>query len=1512
MSRVGSHSSELNEGVESKDYPSRSRIPTEKGLNYSKQLAEKELTKSLRTWRNYIDTIKTALLDNPGLLTLQEMRQTLDANMNDLLEIKSKLLKLYDVQESEELTSRLELWDEQYSNYYSILNDRINEICMNTNKQNMTNIDRTSRSSRSSRASQSSRKAIILSKHARLKTELSFLEIENEKEVELKRIQMMKELAANQAEIEAIDKFEQEEQNIEKGSATSCKLPEQVQSPLERVREYVKEQSDSLQLSQRPMNNSNTSPQISELSQDTQIGPLNPHVSIFAPSTSPPIPNPFPRDQTTIENPPGLTERSVSQHPTTDVPHSQHVHGFHQSNPLYTVSTDTRNPFTSSTYPRVTVPTPSTQPNPAMTYPQPNPGSTSHGQPRTASDEPLTRLADLLSERRIRDNLPLPEPDIFRGDLLQFPQWIKSFETIIESQTQKISERLFYLGKYIAGEAKDAIRGYISQNSAEAYEKAKALLWKRYGNPFLVADAYKKKIYEWPKILPNDSMGLRKFSDFLNQTLSAMQSTTFLNVLDDPTENRRMAKKLPSYIINRWSRQVDRWIYESGSNTSTTTISRLREQSLRYPSFADFCQFVEKEARIACNPVISMQAFKIEESKTRRSSAHSFKDQQAKSLKTGANEGIDDKRSCLYCKNNDHDLSECTKFREVSLPDRRAFVISKRLCWGCLKWGHINNACQRKRTCKTCKGTHPSSMHEDRPKDPSKEPADKKEDSAAKESEASVSNRTDVDTGKNNVSISHSLIVPVWVHHESAPDKEVLVYALLDEQSDACFVKTTTSNALNLKGIDVNLKLSTMLGEEDIKCQKVSGLVIRGVNDVYKIPLPKTYTRNMIPAQRNQIPDPRSAELWPHLQPIAKEITKPQDDVEVGLLIGANCPRAIKPREVIPGKDDDPYAIKTILGWGIIGKISSSNEFDDVVDVNRIETREFTEGKDTKHCCFVFKSKTKEIINPNQVNKMFEQDFSEIIEDKPLSYEDRKFIDIVSKEIHRSEDGHYEIPLPLKDPDLKLPNNREQALNRLNRLKRKMESDPQYKSDYVAFMNEIIQNGYAEKVVQDHPQAFDEHEEKNWYLPHHGIYHPKKPGKIRVVFDCSVEYKGESLNRSLLSGPDLTNSLLGVLCRFRQEPVAITCDIEKMFYQVYVNKEHRNLLRFLWWEEGDLNRDPVEYRMTVHLFGATSSPGCANAALKTTANDAELECGSRAAKFVRNNFYVDDGLTPLPTPEDAVSLVEETKALCGKGGFRLHKFMSNSKEVLKSIAPSDLAKGVQDLNLACDRLPIERTLGVQWCADSDTFQFRIVVSERPMTRRGILSTISSIYDPLGLLAPFILLGKQILQELCRNKANWDDDIPERMRSCWERWLYDLHILARLNVPRCYKPDNFGKIVSVELHNFSDASKDGYGQCSYLRLINEKNEIHCVLVMAKSRVAPMKMMTIPRLELTAALISAKVSALLRRELDFDDIKQVFWSDSRVVLGYINNLSRRFHVFVANRTQQIHDLSSATEW
>ncbi|XP_061767094.1 uncharacterized protein LOC133559382 isoform X3 [Nerophis ophidion] len=335
-------------------------------------------------------------------------------------------------------------------------------------------------------------------------------------------------------------------------------------------------------------------------------------------------------------------------------------------------------------------------------------------------------------------------------------------------------------------------------------------------------------------------------------------------------------------------------------------------------------------------------------------------------------------------------------------------------------------------------------------------------------------------------------------------------------------------------------------------------------------------------------------------------------------------------------------------------------------------------------------------------------------------------------------------------------------------------------------MDDIITRGDAERVpIQELENT------TAWYIPHHRVYHPHKPAKICVVFDCSARFQETSLNDHLLTGPDLTNTLVGVLCRFREGLIAFMCDVERMFHQFHVVKEHQDYLRFLWWDKGDLNSEPSVYRMKVHLFGAASSPGCCNFGLKHLASEGKDKFSKETVKFIQRGFYVDDGLASVTSTAEAIKLVKESRALCKTGKLRLHKFVSNNKE--------------QDL--ALEEPHVERALEVQRCIEADEFQFRVKVKDNPLTRRGVLSTVASVYDPLGFVAPFILIGKQILQALCKDKVNWDDDLPDHILPRWEAWLRDLPKLAALKIPRSYSQDI--NVVQYELQTFSDASLEGY-------------------------------------------------------------------------------------------------------
>ena len=1118
--------------------------------------------------------------------------------------------------------------------------------------------------------------------------------------------------------------------------------------------------------------------------------------------------------------------------------------------------------------------------------------------------EKQTQLSALIANQQKISSLPVQEPPIFNGNILDYPSFVQAFEATIENRVDSNKDRLFFLNKYTSGKANEAIKGFVTLNTDDGYNEAKALLAERFGNPYNVAEKYKSQLRQWPKVRDGDSAGIQDLSDFLIRCREVMKSMRYLNELNSTETLIQVSAKLPSYSGVKWCRHA----------------RDIRAKTKNAVTFSNLVEFVKEEAELATDPVFSPNNLRRERNKesNREGPSMPFKGRtkrppSANSLltSTGGDAGQKSVRPsarCLLCQGN-HSLEECVEYTKRSVQERVAFLRSKGACFGCLEKGHLSKTCGARLNCKKCSKFHPTSLHEDSKN--KKEPP-KEGDAVIESGVQAVSNCAST----SDFTTINSMILPVWLHHKDRPETEVLVYALLDNASDTTFIKTSTLKELGVEGPELKLKLYTMHGNAEIPVQKVDGLVVERFDKKVKIELPKSYSRDSIPSRRNQIPRSETASMWPHLQRIENKIPPYQEQLEVGILIGCNCPRAIKPREVITGKGDDPYAIRTLLGWGIIGPVIPVKELlndvkNEEIICHRIITQEIGDIRrvDSK---FVIDAQAKEIINPYQVKEMFELDFSERnIGDQALSQEDRRFLARVKESIRHRDDSHYEMPLPFKDPNTKLPNNRMMALHRLNHLKRRFASDAKYRNDYVTFMNTVIQSGYAEKVPTK-GEGGNESNQQVWYIPHHGVYHPKKPNKIRVVFDCSAEFKGESLNKHLLQGPDMTNNLTGVLCRFRKEPVALMCDVEGMFHQVKVSEECRDLLRFLWWENGDTSSEPKEFRMTVHLFGATSSPGCSNFALKSTANDNEEEIGSAAANFLREDFYVDDGLKSVPSVHEAVKLIKDVKEMCKRGGFNLHKFTSNSKEVIHSIPVQDRAEDIKNLDLDQDILPIERALGIQWCIENDSFNFRITLKDKPCTRRGILSTVSSIFDPLGFVAPVLLEGKKILQELCKEDTGWDDPVPAAIKVKWEKWRSELHLLQEFSVARCYKPKNFGHVTKTELHHFSDASNKGYGQCSYLRFTNEQGQIHCSFVIGKSRVTPLKPVTIPRLELTAAVTSVRISDQLRKELTLENAEEIFWTDSKVVLGYIANESRRFHVYVANRVQEIQDKTSPKQW
>ncbi|XP_053403187.1 uncharacterized protein LOC128558292 [Mercenaria mercenaria] len=490
--------------------------------------------------------------------------------------------------------------------------------------------------------------------------------------------------------------------------------------------------------------------------------------------------------------------------------------------------------------------------------------------------------------------------------------------------------------KYLGGPVRQVVENYFLLSTDYAYEDAKRLLDERYGNPFVIASAFRDKLESWPKIVPKDASGLLKFSDFLKQCLTAMSSVPSLSVLNDSRENQKMLSKLPEWLVIRWNRIA----------------ATSKEELNVFPSFKQFVDFVSKEAKIASDPVTSVfyvkgnlssasdKAGKYTPRQAKASASPGCRSYLSNTQPTTYQGSRQSQNVCPLCQKH-HCLDVCFSFLKKSVVDRKAFALEKKLCFGCLQKGHVSKSCRQRLKCNVCSKNHPSSLHGDKLTQSDSRKTGSENSNGDVNKETAVTG-TPVQAGHSGAAFLSnigqiskcSMILPVYVSHRDNPDREVLVYALLGTQSDITFLLGDTRSALGLSGVDVKLSLSTLHAENKIvNSQKLRGLQVRGFYDLTRITLPDTYTREIMPANRAHVPTPEHAKFWPHLKCISDCLPHLQE-AEIGLLIGYNCPQALVPREVITPVGNGPFAQKTDLGWTIVGTIDLNCVEDDSIGLS--------------------------------------------------------------------------------------------------------------------------------------------------------------------------------------------------------------------------------------------------------------------------------------------------------------------------------------------------------------------------------------------------------------------------------------------------------------------------------------------------------------------------------------------------------------------------------------------------
>ena len=1025
----------------------RDRKPTEKGLEWQIEQKRSKFRAAMTSWRKQAVKIENLLSETQDISLIKHQRGALEQNM---IEVSSSYEQLNDLFRSADMD------ESEYSNYEGVekdhyliarkIADAIKDIEMERNEVRSYR-SRSSQNSISSQSSAASKRLDAATEAAAMRTRLKYIDIE----AQIEKVQAMKGLEIAEAKLAAINQLEGEEsdhQDIDKILPEQQDIKQYIQSYLEA--HSVSEQAPKVTV---PDNGGGFISESSPIDKvRTQVA-LNPSAGEYVPGQRP--------QNTWIYSP--ITSGNVNAGEPPNRDYGQNV-----------------------------------------------------------SQQQIHELTRSFAEQVSLSRLPVPEPTTFNGDPLKFPGWKSSFDTLIDQKGIPSNERIHYLKRYLTGAALEAIEGYFLLSTDDAYAEARMLLEQRYGDPFVIANAFRDKLEEWPKIPPKDGLALRKFSDFLKQCEKAMETTGSLSILDDSRENRKLLTKLPDWLVARWARVAADW----------------KERGRTFPPFKEFTRFMVKESNIACDPITSIQALKGNDRNTSDKNSHKVGQfRQARALATDVSEkgkSTDNEQKeikCVLCSKG-HDIDDCKIFLSKSLEDRKNYCMIKGLCFRCLIRGHLAAECPERKTCKTCKGRHPTSLHMGKRKTNDRMEAsnskaegsakdDSKPETAAKATCSRIRTTHLCDTDEAGKS---SMIVPVWVSHVEQPEREIMVYALLDTQSDTTFILEDTCDSLCVKGHSTKLWLSTMLAEDQlIESRRVEGLVVRGHDSSLKVPLPATYTRNIVPANRAHIPTPEMTQNWPHLRNIGKKLM-PLNDCKVALLIGYNCSKALVPREVIPPSGNGPYAERTDLGWGIVGIIDPNQVEVDMHDpigashriltynipaqLSRSDVRDDSLGaKDVSNQIHVsLKTAVKEIITPLEVNRMMELDFNKRNTGKDdYSQHDLKFLSTMKEGIHLSDDGHYQMPLPFKLKDPNLPNNRVMAMHRLRQLERNFERDENYQKDYIAFMNEVIEKGYAERVPNEDLARDDG---GVYYIPRYGVYHPKKPDENRVDFDgrCQADW----------------------------------------------------------------------------------------------------------------------------------------------------------------------------------------------------------------------------------------------------------------------------------------------------------------------------------------------------------------------------------------------------------------------
>jgi len=1065
--------------------------------------------------------------------------------------------------------------------------------------------------------------------------------------------------------------------------------------------------------------------------------------------------------------------------------------------------------------------------------------------------EPAPKTKEVQASGRVptrSSKAKLPEVTLptFSGDVTEFTAFWEQFSAHVdEVEDVAVVTKFSYLSSLLKGEAASCISG-LSLTAAN-YAVACNLLKIRFGRKERTIFVHLQSLLDMPAARETSSRSsdLWKLSDELQKHVRCLETLGVGGDQYGVVLTPLILSKLPESLRLEWARDGDG-----------------KESDLDY-----LLAFLLKE----------VQCRERSEAFTATNIKRTSKEEKKRPPTASALHSSTDARraSCGMCGYN-HRTEKCRQLTQASREDRRGRVRNAGLCFACLGEGHRASDCDKR--CPDCHRRHHrllcdasenpgngASADQPRPTNP-QQPSLNHVNTAPSSPDVPTPINASLQTAVVTVIDASGRHVKATALLDSGADRSYVTHAFVSKVTPRFVGRQRLNYAPFGSGKPTPLDCSLF----DVTC------MLTDDNDVAR-PCTMSFCevpRICAPIRRQAIPPDELQKL--KSLPMSDRFGDDRQLV-IDLLIGLD-----HYWEIVTGKcirlSPGLVAQESRLGWIISGSFPSRDK----------------QVSDPASCLSLLC-----VNGPSDslVRSMWDLDGIGI-SPKEMSEMSRNQDQEVLGEFRRKirYDGErYEVALPWNEKVGKLRNNRSAAAARLTTLNRKLLRDPSLNSEYKQALGEFESSGIVERVPDP---EIEPPSGPIFYLPHRPVVKQASTStKVRPVFDASARGpNGISLNDCLHVGPCLLPSLVNVLLRFRRHAVALTADIRKAFLQIKVFPEDRDAHRYLISDEGGKVR---ELRFERVPFGNKASPFLLNA---TVQYHLSLQPPSPAVSELQENLYVDDWLSGADSAEEAALMFNDARDVMASAGMELVKWSSNAHSLLHMISQST---GENLLSAS------EAVLGIRWDPNSDSFGFNAGISvpiDVCPTKRIVLSCIARFFDPLGFATPYVMDAKILFQGIWRMGLGWDEALPPEQADQFAAWITGLRTLQSWRVPRRLTIHGWSQLEGVELHAFSDASQSAYGAAVYLRVVGkDATDTHARLVMSRARVAPLKVVTLPRLELLAALLASRLIVSVQQALHLPASTALFcWTDSMVALGWLKGDPSRWKTFVANRVYEIHAL------